>query len=72
MARQRSEPKKVLVVGALGRMGTMVRRAVVAEPGLVVGAGLERADHVEVGCQIEDAATVFAEPARARARDKRR
>jgi 4-hydroxy-tetrahydrodipicolinate reductase len=58
-------PKKVLVVGALGRMGVMVRRAVADEPGLTLGAALERADHDELGSQIEAGTTVVADPAQA-------
>jgi 4-hydroxy-tetrahydrodipicolinate reductase len=58
-------PKKVLVVGALGRMGVMVRRALADEPGLVVGAALERADHDELGSQIEDGIPVVSDPATA-------
>jgi len=59
------EQKRVLVVGALGRMGEMVRRAVADAPGLVVAAALERPDHPELGSQIEAGVTLVADPVRA-------
>ena len=56
---------KVLVVGALGPMGLMVRRAVSDAPGMEVAAGLERADHPELGSRIENGATILADSAAA-------
>jgi 4-hydroxy-tetrahydrodipicolinate reductase len=46
-------------------MGVMVRRAVADEPGLTLGAALERADHDELGSQIEAGTTVVADAAQA-------
>ncbi len=57
-----SQNAKVLVVGALGRMGRMVRRAISDEPGLEVAAGLERSGHPELGSRIEGGATILADP----------
>jgi 4-hydroxy-tetrahydrodipicolinate reductase len=42
-------PLRVLVVGALGRMGERVRAALAEEPGLVLGAALEGAGHPRLG-----------------------
>jgi 4-hydroxy-tetrahydrodipicolinate reductase len=59
--------KRVLVVGALGRMGVMVRQAVAGRTELTVAGALERAGHPELGSRIEgdvevvdDAATALA------------
>lgn len=41
--------RRVAVVGALGRMGEMVRRAVERDPELVLGGALERPGHPDVG-----------------------
>jgi 4-hydroxy-tetrahydrodipicolinate reductase len=51
LARQR----RVAVVGALGRMGQMVREAVARDPELVVGGALERPGHPELGSPIDGA-----------------
>jgi len=42
-----AHPKRVLVVGALGKMGLRVRAALREEPHLHVGTGLERPEHPE-------------------------
>ena len=58
--------KRVAVVGALGRMGEMVRQAVGRDPELVVGGALERPGHPQLGeaCEgatlSDDPATAFA------------
>jgi 4-hydroxy-tetrahydrodipicolinate reductase len=45
---------RVLVVGALGRMGERVRAAVEAEPGLRLGAALEASGHPGVGTTLAE------------------
>jgi 4-hydroxy-tetrahydrodipicolinate reductase len=45
--------RKVLVVGALGKMGVQVRALVDAHPQLSVGAALERAGHPDVGQEVQ-------------------
>lgn len=50
--------KRVLVVGALGKMGEQVRAAVAAHPDLVVGGALEAPGHVGVGRSIEEGVVV--------------
>ncbi len=45
--------KRVAVVGALGRMGQMVREAVRRDPELVVGGALERPGHEAVGSDCD-------------------
>jgi len=45
--------RRVLVVGALGRMGERVRAALDDEPGLVLGAALEAAGHPGLGRELE-------------------
>ncbi len=49
-----SEPRRVLVVGALGRMGERVRAAVSEEPRLRLGAALEGPGHPRLGERLED------------------
>ncbi len=49
-----SNAKRVLVVGALGRMGEQVRAQVAAHEGLVLGAALERPGHAELGRVLEN------------------
>jgi 4-hydroxy-tetrahydrodipicolinate reductase len=44
---------RVLVVGACGRMGVQVRKAVAQHPSLRVTAALERSGHPELGREIE-------------------
>ncbi len=56
--------KRVAVVGALGRMGCMVREVVSREPGLVLGGALERSGHESIG-QPCDGVTLCDDPARA-------
>ncbi len=48
-----SNGKRVLVVGALGRMGEQIRAQVEAHPDLRLGAALERSGHPELGRVIE-------------------
>jgi len=45
--------RRVLVVGALGRMGRCVRSALESEPGLVLAAALEGKEHPELGARLE-------------------
>jgi 4-hydroxy-tetrahydrodipicolinate reductase len=49
-----AEAHRVLVVGALGRMGERVRAAVAAEPALRLGAALEAPGHPRLGTTVED------------------
>lgn len=46
-------PGRVLVFGALGRMGERVRAALGEEPTLTLGAALEAPDHPGLGSQID-------------------
>jgi 4-hydroxy-tetrahydrodipicolinate reductase len=50
--------RRVLVVGALGRMGRAVRAALEQEPALVLAAALEAKDHPEQGAQLEHGVVV--------------
>lgn len=50
--------KRVLVVGALGRMGEQIRQQLTLHPELLLGAALERNGHPELGRKIEGAVTV--------------
>lgn len=54
--------RRVVVVGALGRMGQMVRQAVARDPELSIGGVLERTGHPEIGKQV-DGATLTDDPA---------
>ena len=62
-----SAEKRVAVVGALGRMGQMVREAIAREPSLCVGGALERPGHPALGEDCEgvplsdDPKSVFAD-----------
>ena len=47
-----SAPRRVLVAGALGRMGQHVREALRAEPSLVLGAALEFPGHPQIGADL--------------------
>ena len=53
-----SEPRGVVVVGALGRMGRSVRAALASEPGLVLAAALEGKEHPEQGARLEHGVVV--------------
>ena len=53
-----ADSTRVLVVGALGRMGERVRAAVAAEPSLQLGAALEAPDHPALGVAVEDGVRV--------------
>ena len=46
--------RRVVVVGALGRMGERVRAAVAEEPSLRLGAALESRGHPRLGEALED------------------
>ncbi|TMA36537.1 MAG: 4-hydroxy-tetrahydrodipicolinate reductase [Deltaproteobacteria bacterium] len=48
-----TDVSKVLVVGALGRMGRAVRAALELEPSLVLAAALEGKEHPEQGARLE-------------------
>jgi len=56
---------RVAVVGALGRMGGMVRAALARESGLELGGALERDDHPQLGEEIEPGVPLVADPAAA-------
>jgi 4-hydroxy-tetrahydrodipicolinate reductase len=45
--------KRVMVVGALGRMGQQIRAQVSEHPDLCLGAALERSGHPEIGLKVE-------------------
>ncbi len=49
-----SDPGRVLVIGALGRMGECVRAAVAEEKALRFAAALERSGHAGVGSLLEN------------------
>jgi 4-hydroxy-tetrahydrodipicolinate reductase len=49
-----AEPRRVLVVGALGRMGERVRAVVAEEPSLRLVAALEASHHPGLGTTVED------------------
>ena len=53
-----SNARRVLVVGALGRMGEKVRAAVAEEATLTLGAALEATGHPKLGTTVEDAVRV--------------
>lgn len=50
--------RRVLVVGALGRMGEQIRTQVALHPELRLGAALERGGHPELGTKVEDGIVV--------------
>ena len=49
-----ADARRVLVVGALGRMGERVRAAVEAEPTLRLGAALEASGHPGLGTTLSE------------------
>ncbi len=53
---------KVLVVGAMGRMGQCVRTAISETPRLELGAALEAPDHPSVGSSIADDVKISDDP----------
>jgi 4-hydroxy-tetrahydrodipicolinate reductase len=53
---------KVLVVGAMGRMGQCVRAAISEAPQLELGAALEARGHPSVGSSITDAIKISDDP----------
>ena len=56
------KPKRIAVIGAMGRMGQMVRQAVERDPDLLLGGALERPGHPEIGNPI-DSTSLTDEPA---------
>ena len=56
---------RVVVVGALGRMGERVRAALAADPGLRLGAALEAPGHPGIGEKVEGGVVVCADAAAA-------
>ncbi|MEM7410068.1 MAG: 4-hydroxy-tetrahydrodipicolinate reductase [Myxococcota bacterium] len=60
-----SDAHRVLVVGALGKMGERVRAALANEPSLVLGAALEGPGHPGVGQTLEDGVIVTDDAAAA-------
>jgi len=60
-----TSPKKVAVIGALGRMGVMVRQAIDSRDDLVLAGALEREGHPELGTELEGGVTVVSDPATA-------
>jgi 4-hydroxy-tetrahydrodipicolinate reductase len=53
-----ADTRRVLVVGALGRMGEKVRDAVAEEPTLALGAALEATGHPQLGATVENGVRV--------------
>jgi len=53
-----ASPRRVLVVGALGRMGRAVRDALASQPSLQLAAALESKEHPELGARIEHGVVV--------------
>jgi 4-hydroxy-tetrahydrodipicolinate reductase len=58
-------PGRVLLVGALGRMGAAVREALAEEPSLVLAAALEASDHPALGRALEEGVRVRSDVAAA-------
>ena len=56
-----AQSRRVLVVGALGRMGVHVREAVRAEPSLELGAALEAPGHPQLGETLEGGVALGAD-----------
>ncbi|HVH07867.1 MAG TPA: 4-hydroxy-tetrahydrodipicolinate reductase [Myxococcota bacterium] len=54
---------RVLVFGALGRMGERVRAAIEAEPEAVLGAAIEAPGHPKLGLELEDGVRLTADVA---------
>ncbi|MDH3518820.1 MAG: 4-hydroxy-tetrahydrodipicolinate reductase [Myxococcales bacterium] len=61
-------PHRVLVVGALGRMGHCVREALAEEPSLRLSAALEAPGHPGIGSQFADGVEVLEDAEAALAR----
>jgi 4-hydroxy-tetrahydrodipicolinate reductase len=55
---------RIVVVGAMGRMGEMVRDAVAREADLSLGGALERSGHPDLGAEV-DGATLTDDPKQA-------
>ena len=49
-------PKRIAVVGAMGRMGRIIRQVIARDPDLVLGGALERSGHPDLGQEIDGAA----------------
>jgi 4-hydroxy-tetrahydrodipicolinate reductase len=58
----RAAPRKVLVAGALGRMGQCVREALADEPALALAAALEAPGHPEIGRPLEGGIELLDDP----------
>lgn len=58
-------PRRVCVVGALGRMGERVRAALADEPRLALGTALEAPGHPRAGAELAPGVKIETEPARA-------
>jgi 4-hydroxy-tetrahydrodipicolinate reductase len=58
-------PRKLLVVGAMGRMGEAVRAALAGEPTLVLHAALEARGHPAVGREIAPGVVLADDPKQA-------
>jgi 4-hydroxy-tetrahydrodipicolinate reductase len=58
-------PRRVAVVGALGRMGERVRAALADESGLELAAALEAPDHPGLGTRVGEAVEVTSDPKQA-------
>jgi 4-hydroxy-tetrahydrodipicolinate reductase len=58
-------PRRVCVVGALGRMGAHVREALAAEPRVALAAALEAPGHPRLGETLEGGARVESDPSQA-------
>jgi len=48
-----SAPRRVLLVGAKGRMGQAVAAAVGSESGLTIGAGIDRGDAIGAALEVQ-------------------
>lgn len=57
-----ADERRVLVVGALGRMGECVRAAVAEEPSLRLGAALEAPGHPRLGETLEERVVLGDDP----------
>lgn len=53
--------KRIVVVGAMGRMGEMVRQAIDRDPELALGGALERSGHPDLGREV-DGVTLTDDP----------
>jgi 4-hydroxy-tetrahydrodipicolinate reductase len=56
-----ASPRRVLVVGACGRMGERVRAALADEPALQLSAALEAPDHPQLGAELAPGVKLVAD-----------